>query len=122
MNIKPWTKGLAAAGLISIGSLAQAEEAPSAVITKLSSTRLGGYVDTSFNWMTGRNGHTPAKGGAAIPGRSFDGASKQNGFNFNVAKLSLSKPSAGPLGKTTLSMATRFRPYVESRTNRQRAV
>jgi hypothetical protein len=80
-----WTIGLAAAGVISLATAGQAEEAPHQVMTALSSTTLSGYVDTSANWHFGA-------GNAARPGWSFDGASKQDGFNLNVVKLSIEKP------------------------------
>lgn len=80
-----WTLALAAAGVVSLGSVAQAEEAPNQVMTALSSTTLSGYIDTSALWRLG-NGRGP------IPGRSFDGADKQDGFNLNVVKLTLEKP------------------------------
>jgi hypothetical protein len=85
MKYNQWTVGLAAAGVISLGSFALGEESPGHVLTNLSQTRLGGYVDTSAIWKFG-------SGNGTIPGRSFDGAAKQDGFNFNVAKVSLSKP------------------------------
>ena len=44
MKINKWTLGLAAVGAISLGSVAQAEEAKEAVKTALSSTVLSGYV------------------------------------------------------------------------------
>jgi putative transposase len=84
MKFNQWTLGLAAAGVINLASAAKAEEAPSQVLTALSSTTLSGYVDTSANWKFGT--------GLAVPGRFNDGTSKQDGFNLNVVKLSLEKP------------------------------
>jgi hypothetical protein len=76
---------LVAAGLVSIPAVTQAEEAPSSVLTALSSTTLSGYVDTSAQWNAGTgNGHTP--------NYAFGGPSKADGFNLNVVKLSLEKP------------------------------
>src|SRR5204863_890516 len=76
---------LVAAGLVSIPALTKAEEAPSSVLTAVSSTTLSGYVDTSAQWNTGTgNGHTP--------NYAFGGPSKADGFNLNVVKLSLEKP------------------------------
>jgi hypothetical protein len=63
-----------------------AEEAMHQVLTPLSSTTLSGYVDTSAIWKIGK--------GDKLVGRSFDGADRQDGFNFNVVKLSLTKPLA----------------------------
>jgi hypothetical protein len=60
------------------------------VLTALSSTTLSGYIDTSAIWKPG-TGNGPFIGG--IVGRAFDGApNKLDGFNLNVAELSLSKP------------------------------
>lgn len=85
MNFNKWTLALAAAGVVSLGSIAQAEEAQHAVATALSSTTLSGYVDTSAIWKFGTGNNN-------MPGRSFDGANKQDGFNLNVVKLTLEKP------------------------------
>jgi len=87
MKFNQWTVALAAAGVVSLGSLAQAEEAKNPVLTAVSSTTLSGYVDTSAIWMIGNQ-----RQGNALPGRSYDGVAKQDGFNLNVVKLSLSKP------------------------------
>lgn len=86
MKFNQWTLALASVGAISLGSVAQAEEQHS-VMTALSSTTLSGYVDTSVMWKAGSGGV-----GAALPGRSFDGGDKSNGFNLHVIKLTLEKP------------------------------
>jgi hypothetical protein len=57
---------------------------PSAVNTTLASTTLSGYVDTSAQW-------NPGTGNANNPPYRFGGASKADGFNFNVVQLSLAK-------------------------------
>ncbi len=81
-----WTAALASAGLVSIGSVVQAEETPHQVLTALSSTTLSGYVSTSAIWK-------PGTSNALIPGRAFDGpASKHDGFNLDVVSLTVSKP------------------------------
>ncbi len=85
MKLNKWTLALTAAGVVSLGSIAQAEEAQHQVLTALSSSTLSGYVDTSANWRVGKNA-------GPIPGRTFDGADKQDGFNLNVVKLTLEKP------------------------------
>jgi len=86
MKLNQWTIALAAAGVVSLGSVAQAEEAQQhQVLTALSSTTLSGYVDTSAIWKFGT-------GNANMPGRSYDGAGKQDGFNLDVIKVSLEKP------------------------------
>jgi len=87
MKLNQWTLGLAAAGVISLASVAGAEEAasaPSQVLTALSSTTLSGYVDTSVIWRPGTGNGTGAG--------AFTGGNKQDGFNLNVVKLTLEKP------------------------------
>jgi len=84
MKFESWTLGLAAVGLVSIGATSQAEEAQHSVMTALSSTTISGSVDTSAILRFGR--------GDISPGRSFDGADKQDGFNLNVVRLQLEKP------------------------------
>jgi hypothetical protein len=91
MNCNKWTLALAAAGVVSLGSVAQAEEAQHQVLTALSSTTLSGYVDTSAIWKFGSDNHDGTYTG--IPGRTFDGTSdKLDGFNLHAVKLSLEKP------------------------------
>ncbi len=85
MKLNLWTARLVAAGVVSLGSVVQAEEASSQVLTALSSTTLSGYVDTSAIWKFGT-------GNANLPGRAFDGTSKMDGFNLNVVKLTVEKP------------------------------
>ena len=89
MKINKWTLGLAAVGLVTLGSTANAEEKLSVLQTALSSTTLSGYVDASAIWRAGT-------GGGAGPGRLYDvnstGISKQDGFNLNVVSLTLDKP------------------------------
>jgi hypothetical protein len=85
----PWTLGLLVAGVVSHGSLIQAEEAPQQqLLTALSSTTLSGYVDTSAIWKFG----TDEPSGRTLPGRTFDGPDKQDGFNLEAVKLTLEKP------------------------------
>jgi hypothetical protein len=86
MKFNKWTLALAAGGVVSLGSIAQADEKPmSQVLTAVSSTTLSGYVDTSAIWKFGT-------GNANLPGRAFDGVGKLDGFNFNVAEIQLEKP------------------------------
>jgi len=91
MKFNQWTVGLAAAGVVSLASAVNAEEAKSAVQTMLSHTTISGYVDTSAIYRFGT-------GNGYIPGRSFDQGSpspslnKQDGFNLNVVKLTIEKP------------------------------
>jgi hypothetical protein len=85
MKLNLWTTALAAAGVVSLGSVAQAEEAENQVMTAVSSTTLSGYVSTSAIWKFGT-------GNASMPGRVFDGTGKQDGFNLDVVKLTVEKP------------------------------
>lgn len=85
MKLNHWTIGLAAAGVVSLGSVAQAEEHP--VISTLASTTLSGYVDTSAILQFG--GKAAGNPAPTVYGRSFDGASKLNNINLNVVKLQL---------------------------------
>jgi hypothetical protein len=87
MNMKKWTPVLLGAGLISLPAAMQAEEAVEAspILTALSSTTLSGYIDTSAVWKFGT-------GNANMPGRTYDGPDVQDGFNMNVASLTLEKP------------------------------
>jgi len=88
MKINKWTLGLAAVGAISLGSVAQAEEAKEAVKTALSSTVLSGYVSGSV-W------YNPGSGvarNAGIPFSRASGAqSKANNINLDVVDLKLEK-------------------------------
>lgn len=88
MKCNKWTIALAAAGVVSLGSVAQAEEAAqSQVLTALSSTTLSGYVDTSAIWKPGTD-----HGGGRLPGHTFDGADRMDGFNLHAVKLTLERP------------------------------
>jgi len=88
MKFNKWTLGLAALGVVSIGSVARAEEAQmNAVQTALASTVISGYVDTSYEHQFDPDKEYP---GFSIPFRG-NGTSKLNGFNLNVVKLSLEK-------------------------------
>jgi hypothetical protein len=92
MKFNKWTLALAGAGVISLGSVATADEKPmSQVLTGVSSTTLSGYVDTSAMWYMGAVGNNPAST-PALPGRFNDGSNKANGFNLNVIGLTLEKP------------------------------
>lgn len=82
MKINKWTLGLAAAGVVSIGAVAQAEEAKEALKTHLSSTVLSGYVNTSVHFNPNQR---------AAPGYAI-GAGKANGFNLDVVNVTLEKP------------------------------
>ena len=68
MKFNKWTLALAAAGVVSLGSVG-ASRRQHQVLTALSRTTLSGYVDTSAIWKVGT-------GNAALPGRAYDGATK----------------------------------------------
>jgi hypothetical protein len=90
MKFNKWTVGLAAIGVVSLASAARADEAKmSQVQTALSNTTISGYVSASFNWAMspGENGYQNSPAGY-IPYQS----GKQDGFNLDVVKLSISKP------------------------------
>jgi hypothetical protein len=82
MKFNQWTLALASLGVVSMGSVAQAEE--HSVMSTVASTTLSGYVDTSAIWKVGT-------GRGPLPGRTFDGGDKVDGFNLNVVKLVLEK-------------------------------
>ncbi len=86
MKVQKWTAGLAAAGVVSLASVAQADETKSSLETALSGTTLSGYVDVGYVWNVG--GHS----GNLAPQTSFWGTTKGDGFNLNVVNLKLEKP------------------------------
>ena len=81
MKFNQWTLGLAAVGIVSLATVAQAEE--NAVNSAFAGLTMSGAVETSASINTARNGD--------LPRRSFDGADRQDGFNFNSARLTLEK-------------------------------
>jgi hypothetical protein len=95
MKVNKWTLRLAALGVISLPSVAMADEALSPVMSTVQSTTLSGYVSASAIWLTGSNaegepGYGP--GPNYLVGRSFDGQAKQDGFNLDVVSVTLEKP------------------------------
>jgi hypothetical protein len=85
MKYNKWTVALAALGVVSFASAANAEEKTSPVMTALSSTTISGYVDTSAEW-------NPGTGNANSPPYKFGGAGKADGFNLDVIQLRIDKP------------------------------
>ena len=83
MKINPWTFGLAAAGVVSLASAVQAEEATESVKTLVSSTTLSGYVNTSARWNPGN--------AAGVANYAFGGG-KADRFALDVVSLTISKP------------------------------
>src|SRR5580765_275319 len=91
MKFNKWTVGLAAVGLVTLGSAVQAEETAKLVQTALSSTTLSGYVDTSAQWNFGT-------GNANLPPYKVGGSGKADGFNLDVVQITLEKPLDEQLG------------------------
>jgi hypothetical protein len=85
MKFDNWTLALAALGVVSLASVATAEEGPSSVMTALASTTLSGYVDTSAQWNLGT-------GNAFVPPYKFNSPSKADGFNLDVVQVRIEKP------------------------------
>lgn len=93
MKVNKWTVGLAAAGVVSLAGVAQAEEKQKNFVeSAMSSTVLSGYVDVGFNYNIGPDTANQA------PPTSFGGYgglgtsnTKADGFNLNVVNLKLSK-------------------------------
>lgn len=91
MKFNKWTLGLAAVGVVSLASVAQAEEkAMNAVQTALSSTTISGYVSVSGWWNMGTGGNS-YWGEAGYPYIPYS-VGKQDGFNLDVVKLTIEKP------------------------------
>jgi len=84
MKFEKWTVALAALGVVSLASVASAEEKTSMVQTALASTTLSGYVDTSAQWNFGT-------GNAHLPQYKFNSASKADGFNLDVVQIRIEK-------------------------------
>jgi hypothetical protein len=79
MKMNKWTVGLAAAGVVSLASTAQAEE--NSVLTSLGSTVLSGSVEASYVGSLSSDNN--------IYGENVDG------FNANGASLSIGSPLGG---------------------------
>ena len=103
MKFNKWTLGLAAIGVVSLASAARADEKMNALQTALSNTTISGYVSASFNWQVvgGNNIESPASDYIPFQGQNNSGYyydyynnqnTKQDGFNLDVVKLSISKP------------------------------
>lgn len=94
MKMNKWTVGLAAAGLVGLTSVAQAQDANS-VQTKLATTSLSGYVSTSYQWAMGDAG-----GQLEDTGTNYSvGGDKRDRFALDIISLTLASPkSAGDWG------------------------
>jgi len=85
MKINKWTQVLLGVGMVTIPAVTHAEEQLSQLRTELTSTTISGYVDTTATWKFG-------EGNANMPGRVYDGADTQDGFNLNVVSITFAKP------------------------------
>jgi hypothetical protein len=85
-NFKRYTVSIFS--FLTLPAVVFAEDVENHVGTALASTTLSGYVDTTANWNVG-------DGAGPIPGRSFDGANKSDGFNLNVVNMTLQGTSGG---------------------------
>jgi hypothetical protein len=85
MKYQKWTLRLAAVGIVSLGSVATAEEKMNVVQTALAPTSISGYVDTSAQWNFGT-------GNQRLPAYRFNSPSKADGFNLDVVQLRLERP------------------------------
>jgi len=83
MTFNKWTNGLIAAGVVSLGSVALADESP--ISTLVSGTTIGGAVDTSAQLKAGS--------GDAMAYRFINTAPDHyNGFNLDFFELRIEKP------------------------------
>jgi hypothetical protein len=89
MKFDKWTLGLAAIGVISLTSAAQAQEPGEtpmeAVGSAAGKTILSGYVDTSVHW-------NPGTGNANVPRYAFNSPAKADGFNLDAVRVTLEHP------------------------------
>lgn len=82
MKINQWTRALLATGVVGIGAVAQAEEAPSSnVLTAVSGTQLSGYVSTTASWAPN-----------VMNRANVSFAPQADGFDLDVVDLTISKP------------------------------
>jgi hypothetical protein len=67
---------------VTVGSMLNAEPLPNLLSTALKDTKVRGFLDTSAIYDFGN-------GSGDLPGRTFDVANRQDGFNLNVFALTL---------------------------------
>ncbi len=84
MKFNKWSLALAATGVVSVASVAQAQESHP-VNTLLSSTTLSGFVDTSAIYNLGTGGRVANR-------FANTGSDRQDGFNLNSVNVQLEKP------------------------------
>lgn len=82
MKFEKWTVGLATAGVVSLGSMTLADESP--ITSLVSGTTFNGYVDTSAIYKPGVQ--------SAAYRFANTAPNTWNGFNLNVADLTIEKP------------------------------
>ena len=78
MNMNKWTMGLAAAGVVSLSSVAQAQDAAAGAEALAASTTLSGYVSTGYKYAN-----------SASSGY-FRAGKNRNSFSLDVVDLKLS--------------------------------
>jgi hypothetical protein len=92
MKLNHWTLALAAAGVVSMGAVAQAEEATESVKTLISGTTISGYVSTSALWNPGTGNLYPAAISAFHgSANTASGSGKNDGFNVDHINLTIAK-------------------------------
>jgi hypothetical protein len=79
MKMNKWTMGLAAAGVVTLSSVAQAQDAAAGAEALAASTTLSGYVSTGYKFNNG-----------AAPVGYFRAADDRNAFSLDVVDLKLS--------------------------------
>ena len=99
MKFNKWTVGLAAVGVVSLASVARADEQMSQVQTALTQTTLSGYVDTAMQWNPGTDGNqtSAATDFSGRTGQQFGNIphyafAKNDGFSLNAVDIALDKP------------------------------
>jgi hypothetical protein len=85
MKMNKWTMALAAAGVVSLSSVAQAQEAVAGAEAEAASGTLTGYVSTSY---------TMVKDGVA-PAGYWNAAANSNGYALDVIDLKWAKAQGG---------------------------
>jgi hypothetical protein len=99
MKFNKWTLGLAAVGVVSLASVARADEKVSQLNTALSNTTISGYVDVGAQYINAAGG---AYSIAGIPGAAFAtatgapystaGSAGADSTSLNVVDIALDKP------------------------------
>ena len=86
MNMNKWTMALAAAGVVSLSSVAQAQEAVAGADVVASSVELSGYVASSYTVGS----HPSSNGGNTFK----SGTANTDKFRMDIVSLSLNKAMA----------------------------